>query len=161
MKNNHNINRKTNLTKERKSLKMLELDKFQTDTFTFNLVLPTGEISKAEITVRADSHPKVKEVSRNLILESEQRRATQKRRGKKPEDALTEEDLDYLEEAGLKRAVSRVASMKGVSEGGKEVGEDEQLIAKVLKTYPWIVEQIGEQSNDAGNFCRKSAPASA
>ena len=134
---------------------MLELDKFQIDTHTFKLVLPNGEITDAEITVRSDNHPKVKEVARKLFLESEQRRAQQKRRGKKPDDAMTEEDLEYLEEVGLKRAVSRVESVKGLTEAGKEVGKDEQLIAVVLKKYDFVAEQVGEQAQDAANFCRK------
>lgn len=134
---------------------MIELDKYHTHTFTFDLVLPTGEITDAKITVRSDDHPEVKEVARKLLLEGEQRRAVQARRGKKNTDPLTEEDLEYIEEAGLKRAVSRVESMSGMSEGGKEVGSDKQLIAAVLKKYNWITEQIGEQAADAANFCRK------
>ncbi len=134
---------------------MLELDKISTDTYEFSPVLPTGEIvTKAKITVRSDSHPKVKEVSRTLLLQGEQRRAAAKRRGKKTnEDALTEDDLEYLESAGITRAVSRVASMIGISEGGKEVGSDEQLIATVLKKYDWLLTQVMENAADAVNFC--------
>lgn len=132
---------------------MLALDKFQIDTHAFSLVLPNGEIDDtAKITVRGDNHPKVKEVARKLLLESESRRAQQKRRGKKTDDAITEEDLEYMEAAGLKRTVSRVESMKGISEGGKEVGSDEALIAAVLLKYDWIVDQVGKESADAGNF---------
>lgn len=134
---------------------MLELDKFQTDTFSFKLVLPNGETSDAEITVRADNHPKVKEVGRKLFLEGEQRRQVQKRRGRKPDDAMTEEDLEYLEEVGLKRAVSLVESVKGIAVAGKEIGSDSQLIAKMLQDQEWIADQIGVQSKDASNFCRK------
>ncbi len=134
---------------------MLELDKISTDTYKFNPVLPTGEIvTNAEITVRADSHPKVKEVSRRLLLEGEQRRAAAKRRGKKQDDFLTEDDLEYLEQAGAIRAVSRVESMKGISEGGKEIGSDEQLIAVALKKYDWLTEQVMEESADTANFCK-------
>lgn len=133
---------------------MIELDKFQTDTYTFKLVLPNGEITDADITVRSDSHPKVKDTARKLFLEGEQRRAVQKRRGKKSDDAITEEDLEYIEEVGLKRAVSRVESVKGLTELGKEVGSDEQLIAAVLKKYDWIADQVGAAAQDAANFCR-------
>lgn len=134
---------------------MLELDKISTDTYKFNPVLPNGEVvTTAEITVRADNHPKVKEVSRRLLLEGEQRRAAAKRRGKKQDDFLTEEDLEYLEQAGAVRAVSRVESMKGISEGGKEIGSDEQLIAIALKKYDWLAEQVMEESADTANFCK-------
>lgn len=133
---------------------MLDLNKSYTDTYTFNLVLPTGEIREdVQITVRGDNHPKVKAVSRSLLLEGEQRRAVAKRRGKKDGDALTEEDLEYLEEAGLKRAVSKVESMKGLAEDGKEIGNDEQAIAAVLKKYDWLLEQVMENAADAVNFC--------
>jgi hypothetical protein len=134
---------------------MFDLDKYQTDTHTFSLVLPTGEIrDDVKITVRGDNHPIVKEVSRNLFLESQQRAAMNKKRGRKDADPATEDDLDYLEEAGLKRAVSRVESMKGVSEGGKEVGNDKELIGAVLKKYDWILTQVMEESADAVNFCK-------
>ena len=134
---------------------MLELDKISTDTYKFNPILPTGEIvTTAEITVRADNHPKVKEVARRLLLEGEQRRAAAKRRGKKQDDSLTEDDLEYLENAGLLRATSRVESMKGISEGGKEVGSDEQLIGTALKKYDWLLTQVMEESADSVNFCK-------
>ena len=134
---------------------MFELDKYQTDTHTFSLVLPTGEIREdVKITVRGDNHPIVKEVSRNLFLESQQRAAMNKKRGRKDSDPATEDDLDYLEEAGLKRVVSRVESMKGVTEGGKEVGGDKELIGEVLKKYDWILSQVMEESADAVNFCK-------
>lgn len=133
---------------------MLDLNKIQSDTHTFSLVLPTGEIrDDVKITVRGDNHPKVKEVSRKLLLEGEQRRAVAKRRGKKDGDAITEEDLEYLEAAGLARAVSRVEAMKGLAEDGKEVGSDEQAIAAVLKKYDWLLEQVLEEAADAVNFC--------
>lgn len=134
---------------------MLDLDKFQTDTHTFKLVLPNGELSDVEITVRADSHPKVKDVDRKLLLEGEQRRMVRKRRGRQVDDAMTEEDLEYLEEAMLKREVSRVESVKGMSIGGKEIGTDVQLIGEMLDKHEWIKQQIGEQSKDASNFCSK------
>lgn len=134
---------------------MLDLDKFQTDTHTFNLVLPTGEISDIKVTVRSDSHPKVKEIQRKLFLESEQRRAIQKKRGKKDGDALTDDDFDYMEEAGLKRAMSRVEKIGGAKEDGKEIGDNQELIATVLKKYDWIVDQIGVAASDGSNFCRK------
>lgn len=133
---------------------MLDLTKIQSDTYTFSLVLPTGEIrDDVKITVRGDNHPKVKEVSRKLLLEGEQRRAVSKRRGKKDGDAITEEDLEYLEAAGLARAVSRVESMKGLAEDGKEVGSDEQAVATVLKKYDWLLEQVVQEAADAVNFC--------
>lgn len=133
---------------------MLELDKFQTDTRTFSLVLPDGTIREdVKITVRGDNHPKVKDTARKLLLEAEQRRAVAKRRGKKDTDALTEEDLEQLEGAGLKRAVSRVEAMKGLSEQGKEVGSDEQLIAVVLQKYDWLLNQMMEEATDTVGFC--------
>lgn len=133
---------------------MLELDKIQTDTYEFSLVLPDGEICHdAKITVRGDNHPKVKELARKLILQNEARQQAQKRRGRKPDDGLTEEDLEYLEEIGLKRMVNRVEQIKGLSEGGKEIGTDQELIATVLKKYDWLAEQIGEESKDLVNFC--------
>ena len=87
------------------------------------------------------------------VRAGEQRRAVAKRRGKKDGDALTEEDLEYLEAAGLARAVSKVESMKGLAEDGKEIGNDEQAIAAVLKKYDWLLEQVLQESASAVNFC--------
>lgn len=133
---------------------MLDLSKIQTDTYTFSLVLPDGTVrDDVKITVRGDNHPKVKEVARKLLLESEHRRAVAKRRGKKDNDPLTEEELEYLEETGLKRAVSRVESMKGLAnEDGKEIGSDEALIGSTLKKYNWLLSLVMEEAGDAVNF---------
>lgn len=134
---------------------MLDLSKIQTDTYTFSLVLPDGTVrDDVKITVRSDNHPKVKEVARKLLLESEHRRAVAIRRGKKDKDPLTEEELEYLEETGLKRAVSRVESMKGLAnEDGKEIGSDEALIGATLKKYNWLLSLVMEEAGDAVNFC--------
>lgn len=134
---------------------MLDLSKIQTDTYTFNLVLPDGSVrDDVKITVRSDNHPKVKDIGRKLLLESEHRRAVAKRRGKKENDPLTEEELEYLEETGLKRAVSRVESIKGLAlEDGKEIGADEALIGSALKRYNWLLNLVMEEAGDAANFC--------
>lgn len=133
---------------------MLDLNKIQTDTYTFSLVLPDGTVhDDVKITVRGDNHPKVKEVARKLLLEGEHRRSVAKRRGKKDNDPLTEDELEYLEEAGLKRAVSRVESMKGLMEDGKEIGSDGELIGAALKKYGWLLTLVMEEAGDAVNFC--------
>lgn len=134
---------------------MLDLSKIQTDTYTFSLVLPDGTVrDDVKITVRGDNHPKVKEVARKLLLEGEHRRAVAKRRGKKDNDPLTEDELEYLEETGLKRAVSRVESIKGLAlEDAKEIGSDEALIGAALKRYNWLLNLVMEEAGDAVNFC--------
>jgi hypothetical protein len=134
---------------------MLNLDKFQADTYTFNLVLPDGTVDEtAKITVRGDSHPEVKALNRKLLLESESRRATKARKaGKKDIDHITEDDLEYLEEVGQKRVLNKVESMKGIAIDGKEVGTDKTLIAAVLKQYEWIAQQVMEEAADVANFC--------
>lgn len=134
---------------------MLNLDKFQADTYTFNLVLPSGEVSDtAMITVRGNNHPEVKALSRKLLLESESRRATKARKaGKKDIEHISEDDLDYLEEAGQKRILSHVDCMKGIAVEGKEVGNDKAAIAAVLKQYDWIAQQVMEEAADVANFC--------
>jgi hypothetical protein len=134
---------------------MIKLDEVFKFTHTFNPVLADGEICKEiEITVRSKDHPVVKQVSRELSLEVQQREATKKKRGGDSAGQLTEEDLDYYEQMGLRRAVSRVESIKGASEGGKEVGGDKELIALVLNKYSDFLDQVMKEADLAANFCK-------
>jgi hypothetical protein len=132
---------------------MLELDKYQKDTFTFELKLPVPSKEKVMVTVRSDSHPTVVEVSKNLQLEGQQHEASSRKRGKKPDDPMTEEEYEYYRNAGVRRIVSYVEKIENLSLDGKEIKDDPALIAKALSKYDWITEQVMEEAKSIVNFC--------
>lgn len=134
--------------------KVFELDKYQIDTYEFPLVLPTGEVKKdAKIVVRSESSEDVEKVQREIFLEGQTRRAT-KEKAKGKSDVIGADDLDYLEVVGLKNDIAYVAEIRGISYEGVEIGSNKELIAKVLKKYPWIRAQVLEASKEVKNFCR-------
>jgi hypothetical protein len=135
---------------------MSELSKYVVDTYTFKMRLPNGDVSEEDtITVRGEDHPARKEANRAVILKTSQQRAQNIAQGKKPEAAIDEDDLRFMEEMALERTLALVESIDGVTEGGKPVGKDRDMIRLVLQKYTFLTEQIQGEALNANNFCGK------
>jgi hypothetical protein len=118
--------------------------------------LPNGDVSEEDtITVRGEDHPARKEANRAVILKTSQQRAQNIAQGKKPEAAIDEDDLRFMEEMALERTLALVESIDGVTEGGKPVGKDRDMIRLVLQKYTFLTEQIQGEALNANNFCGK------
>ena len=116
--------------------------------FTFNLMLPDGEKTDAEITVRGSYSPEVKNFARRFVQEQKVKEQQAKRRGKEVDEMTLEEAEDFSVEA----ATVRVISWKGIGEDGKEVPFNKENAARILKKYPFILEQIMDHSDNIFNF---------
>lgn len=140
---------------------MFDPSSIQSDTHPMTLVSPTGEVLKdVVVTVRSTFHPKVKEMDRTLELAEDNREKQKSRKGQRSSDPSTEEDIEWRESITYKRIASRVESMKGMSEGGKPVGDDPALILAVITKYDWIAHQVVKESGEPTNFFRGRDKAS-
>jgi hypothetical protein len=134
---------------------MFDPSTIQSDSHKFNPVTPNGEILKdVTITIRSSFHPKVKEINNLLELEEDNREKMLARKGRKASDPQTEEDLLWRESVINRRIASRVESIVGLSDGGKEVGNDVALISGVISKYEWIALQVIKESAEPTNFFR-------
>lgn len=133
---------------------MFALDEFKKDTRSFPLITPDGTTHKdVIITVRGEDHEVVKKVNREISLEVSQYIATKRKRGIKDTDPDTEDDYEFYEAVGLKRAISYVESIKGMTWHGAEVGSDTKLIAEVLSKNAFLVKLVKEAVEDTVGFC--------
>ena len=140
---------------------MFDPSKIQSDSHPFNPVTPLGDTLKdVTLTIRSSSHPKVKEVSRQLQLEEDNREKMLAKRGRKPTDPITEEDLQWQEDLLHRRIALRVENIAGMELDGKPVGSDEKLIAEVVSKYEWIAVQVLKESTEPTNFFRARAKSS-
>lgn len=135
---------------------MFALDEFKKDTRSFPLVTPDGTVHKeVTITVRGVDHDAVKQINRDLSLEVGQYVATKKKRGWKEGDPMDDDDFDFYQNIGLKRATAYVEEIKGMSWGGKEIGSDTKLIAEALSKNSFLVDLVTEEAVDTAGFCSK------
>lgn len=116
--------------------------------FAFNLLLPDGEKTDAEITVRGGNSPEVKNFARRFYQEQKVKEQQAKRRNKDVEEMTIEEAEDFAVDA----AVTRLIGWKGIGEDGKEVAFSKENAARILKKYPFIRDQIMEHSENIFNF---------
>lgn len=141
---------------------MFDPSTIQSDSHKFNPTTPDGELLKdVAITIRSSFHPKVKEINNLLELEEDNREKMLARKGRKASDPQTEEDLLWRENVINRRIASRVESITGLSDGGKEVGSDTALISGVISKYEWIALQVIKESAEPSNFFRRRDKPSA
>lgn len=115
--------------------------------YEFNVILPDGTETDAKITVRGANSPAVKAFSRKVQAELKVREQAAKRKGK--EDDM---NMDEAEEMLSRAAAVRVISWKGIAEEGKEIAFSKDEAERVLLKYPFIREQVLEESNNILNF---------
>lgn len=119
--------------------------------YTFELKLPTGAPSGANLTILGDMSPTVKNYSRKKFAEFQQKQAIAKRKNKEPEDM----SLDEAEELAVESALVRLVGWNGIKENGADVVFSKDKAAEVLKAHPWIREAIVQEASDVTSFCPK------
>lgn len=120
--------------------------------FEFEVVMPgTNEPLGAFIKVRGKESKVVVGYARRKYNEMQVREKEARRKGKEYEMTL-----DEIEESTIENAVNRIISWRGVEEGEdknvKEVPFTKENAERILRDYPWIREQVLEQSSDLLNF---------
>lgn len=116
--------------------------------FEFTVVLPDGTETDAKIKVRGNASPVVRNYAKKVFNEMQSRAQYAKRRGKEPEEITIEE----AEKMAAKNAAIRVISWSGVGEGGKELVFSVEEAERVFLKYPFIREQVMEESENLKNF---------
>lgn len=120
--------------------------------YAFELVLPTGELSGAKLTVLGDMSPTVKNYSRRKFAEWQQKAAIAKRKGKDVDDI----NLDEAEAMAVESALVRLVDWSGITEDGKAVAFTKEKAEAVLTQHPWIREAIMQEASDVTNFQPKN-----
>lgn len=115
--------------------------------FEFNVVLPDGTETDGLIKVRGKNSKKVQTFSRALAQELTMRSEANIRRGKKND--LT---IDESEELACRVAANRIISWKGIAKDGVEIAFSEDVAEGILKEYPFLREQVMEESDNLMNF---------
>lgn len=116
--------------------------------FEFAVVLPDGTETDAKITVRGANSPTVRNYSRRVYQEFKTKEQQAKRRGREPEEMTLEE----AERLAAETAAVRVISWQGIAEDGQEVKFSQAEAERIFKEYPFIREQVMEQSENIFNF---------
>lgn len=116
--------------------------------FTFNLELPTGEVSDASLTVIGEMSKDVRDYSKRKYQEYQNKVAIAKKRGREMEDITLEE----AEEMAVETALVRLVGWEGFTENGKKVEFSKDKAREILKEHSWIREQIMLKSADVVNF---------
>lgn len=115
--------------------------------FEFNVVLPDGTETEATVKVRGKNSKKVQSFSRALSQELTIRSESNVRRGKKNDMSIEE-----AEELACRVAANRVITWKGLGKDGVEIPFSEGVAEDLLKEYPFLREQIMEESDNILNF---------
>lgn len=115
--------------------------------FEFNVVLPDGTETDAKIKVRGRNSKKVQAFSRALAQEMMLQDQAAVRRGKKKDMTIEES-----EELACRIAANRVISWKGLGKDGVEIPFSEDVAEDILKEYPFLREQVMEESDNLLNF---------
>lgn len=115
--------------------------------FTFDVMLPDGTKTEAQVTVRGSNSPVVKNYTRKLYQELKVKEQQAKRRGKE-----YEMDLEEAEELSAQGAAARIIGWKGFAEDGKEVKFSKEEAERLMLTYPWLRTQVEEASENIYNF---------
>lgn len=115
--------------------------------YEFNVVLLDGTETDAVVKVRGKHSKKVQAFSRMLSQELTMRNEAAVRRGRK-----TEMSIEEAEELACRVAANRVISWKGLGKDGIEIPFAEETAIDILKEYPFLREQIMEESDNILNF---------
>lgn len=116
--------------------------------YEFTVVLPDGTETDAKIKVRGQNSPVVKAFGRKTFKEIQMREQRAKRTGKQEEEMTLEE----AEEFAARAAAVRVIGWSGIAEDGKEVVFSKDEAERIFLAYPFIREQVMEESNNILNF---------
>ena len=116
--------------------------------YEFALALPDGTLTEAKIKVRGLNSPVVKNYSRKIINEMKIKEQAAKRRGREVEDMSIEE----MEEQYSKAAAVRVIDWSGIGDEGKEIKFSKEEAERLMLKYPFIREQVMEESDNILNF---------
>lgn len=115
--------------------------------YEFNVVLPDGTETDAKIKVRGRNSKKVQAFSRALAQEMMVKEQAAIRRGKKSDMSIEES-----EELACRIAANRVISWTGLGKDGVEIAFSEDVAETILKDYPFLREQVMEESDNLLNF---------
>ena len=120
--------------------------------FEFEVTMPgSGEPLGAFITVRGKESKVVQAFARRKFNEMQRRETEAKHRGKE-----VEFNLDQAEDDVIERAVTHIIGWRGIEDGdGKtnaEVPFTKENAERIMREFPWIREQVLEQSADLLNF---------
>lgn len=115
--------------------------------YEFNVVLPDGTETDAKIKVRGRNSKKVQAFSRALAQEMMVKEQAAIRRGKKSEMSIEES-----EELACRISANRIISWTGLGKDGVEIVFSEDVAETILKDYPFLREQVMEESDNLLNF---------
>ncbi len=118
--------------------------------YTFDVLLPDGTKTEAQITVRGENSPVVKNHSRRLYQEYKVKEQQAKRRGREVEE-LT---LDEAEDLAAEAAAVRIIGWKGIAEDDKEIKFSKEEAERLMKAYSFLREQVMEVSGNILNFSK-------
>jgi hypothetical protein len=116
--------------------------------YEFKVMLPDGTETDIKIKVRGVHSPVVKAFGREVLKEMKMKEEAAKRRNKLPEDMTIEEAEDFA----VRAAIVRTISWQNIGEDGQEIPFTKENAQRIYLKYPWIREQVMEQSNDVFNF---------
>ena len=116
--------------------------------YEFALALPDGTLTEAKIEVRGLNSPVVKNYSRKIINEMKIKEQAAKRRGREVEDMSIED----MEEQYSKAAAVRIIDWSGIGDEGKEIKFSKEEAERLMLKYPFIREQVMEESDNILNF---------
>ena len=131
---------------------MLDLSKNDPATlaeagYEFTVTLPDGTETDAKIKVRGKHSPEVKAFGKRIYNELKMKEQAAKRRGKEEDMSLEE-----AEELSVRSAVVRVMGWSNIAENGQEIAFSKEEATRILTKYPFIREQVMEESDGILNF---------
>lgn len=116
--------------------------------YEFTVALPDGTLTEAKIKVRGINSSVVKNYSRKIINEMKIKEQAAKRRGREVEEMTIEE----MEEQYAKASAVRIIDWSGIGEEGKEIKFSKEEAERLMLKYPFIREQVMEESDNILNF---------
>lgn len=116
--------------------------------YEFDVVMPDGTVTDIKIKVRGINSPVVKTYSRKIINEMKIKEQAAKRRGRDVEEMSIEE----MEEQYSKAAAVRIIDWSNLADEGKEVKFSKEEAEVLMLKYPFIREQVMEESDNILNF---------
>lgn len=119
--------------------------------YEFELKLPDGNGTGAYITVRGEYSATVRNHLKKKINEYQVKAKVAERK----KQAVEEPTLDEIEDEIREKAIVRIVTWRGFTEGKTEVPFSVEAANELLKNNPWIQEQIMEESSNLSNFLGK------
>ena len=107
----------------------------------------TGDDLDGVIRIRGDKSKHVQAFSRKRVNELQKRERMQKGKGKD-----TDLSIEELEQMHIESGIARVISWKNIKKDGEDLPFTKENAEVVFKEYPWILEQILENSSNLNLF---------